>query len=237
MRVRWGYFLLVIGIVVLAWGCRSSDHSPAHQHQMNTPAADQENPANRHMHRVAFDTLVQRFEAPERERWQKPDLVIDRMGDLSGKVVADIGAGTGYFAFRIAQKAKKVIAIDIDERFLNYIEQKNAAREKPLPVETRKVPPDDPQLSKGEADIVLLVDTYHHIENRPEYFARVREKLPPDGLLMIVDFKKEEMPVGPPMDIKLSPETVVAELKQAGYQSVEVDTQLLPYQYIVTARP
>ncbi|RMF61473.1 MAG: class I SAM-dependent methyltransferase, partial [Calditrichaeota bacterium] len=125
-------------------------------------------------------------------------------------------------------------AIDIDERFLNYIEEKNKTLQ--LPVETRLVEPDDPQLKPGEADIVLIVDTYHHIENRPTYFARVRENLKPGGALVVVDFKKEEMPVGPPLEMKLDANTVVEELKKAGYQTITVDDTSLPYQYLIIAK-
>src|SRR5579864_911511 len=87
-------------------------------------AAAQESAANQYMHQEDFGKLVARFEDPVRAQWQKPEKVIASLGTLDGKTVADIGAGTGYFAFPIAKEAAKVIAIDIDQRFLDYIEHK-----------------------------------------------------------------------------------------------------------------
>ena len=165
--------------------------------------------ANQHMYTHDFEALVQRFEDPKREEWQKPELVVRKLGDLSEKTIADIGAGTGYFSFRLAKKAKKVIALDLDQRFLDYIDTKNKSLTEELPIETRMASPKDPNLILGEADIVLIVNTYHHIENRIEYFSKMRNKIGQDIALVIVDFKKEEMPVGPPLRIKLSEITVV----------------------------
>ena len=209
-----------------------SNETPPHQHG----SVSKESHANRHMRRTDFQTLVERFENPDRLRWQKPDLVIQKLGDLSSKTIADIGAGTGYFAFPLAELAGKVLAIDIDQRFLDLINKKNEALEKPLPIETRLVTEHDPLLMPGETDVVLVANTYHHIMERTEYFRAVREKLATNGLLAIVDFKKEELPVGPPVDIKLSPGSVVDELDDAGFSNISVDTQSLEYQYIILAR-
>ena len=82
----------------------------------------------------------------------------------SGKTVADIGAGTGYFSFPISKQAAKVIAIDIDQRFLDYIAQKKQTQKIGGNIETRLTKPDSSGLKPGEADMVLIVDTYHHIE-------------------------------------------------------------------------
>ena len=76
------------------------------------------------------------------------------------QVVADIGAGTGDFAFPLAKKAANVIAIDIDQRFLDYIEQKKKAEKIGANIETRLTAPDSPGLKPGEADVVLIVDTF-----------------------------------------------------------------------------
>src|SRR5439155_1510764 len=127
-------------------------------------AAEPESAANHFMHQADFDKPVTRFEDPSRAQWQKPDEIIAGLGPLDGKTVADIGAGTGYFAFPIAKKAAKVIAIDIDKRFLDYIDQKKQAQKIGANIETRLTAPDPPGLKTGEADMVLIVDTLHHIE-------------------------------------------------------------------------
>jgi 2-polyprenyl-3-methyl-5-hydroxy-6-metoxy-1,4-benzoquinol methylase len=214
-------------------------HKKASPNHKKASSTEGHNDANRHMHQVNFETLLKHFEDPEREIWQRPELVIQIINDLAGgtlndMTVADIGAGSGYFTFRLAEICKKVIAIDIDDRFLNYIQSKNDSLK--LPIETRLVSENNPKLKKGEADIVLTVNTYHHINNRTEYFRDVREKLRTEGALVVVDFKKEEMPVGPPMRMKLTAEEVADELKQAGFQSIEKDQNSLEYQYVVIAK-
>lgn len=192
--------------------------------------------ANKFMHGSDFHQLVARFEDPARAQWQKPGEVIANVGPLDGKTVADIGAGTGYFAFPLAKKAAKVIAIDINQRFLDYIEQRKRAEKTGGNIETRLTAPDSPRLKPGEADIVLMVDTFHHIENRIEYLKKLRGVLGKAGLLVIIDFKKEKSPPGPPIELRLAPEQVESELKSAGFAVVSTDRDLLPYQYIIKAK-
>lgn len=192
--------------------------------------------ANAYMHQMDFEKLVARFEDPTRAKWQQPKKVIEGLGLRAGKTVADIGAGTGYFAFPIAKKATKVIAIDIDERFLRYIEQKKTLQKNAANIETRLTAPDSPGLKKAEADVVLIVDTYHHIENRDSYLKKLRKGLRKDGVLVIVDFKKEKTPQGPPLELRLAEPQVESELKAAGFGLVTTDRTMLSYQYIIKAR-
>jgi ubiquinone/menaquinone biosynthesis C-methylase UbiE len=213
--------LRVVTIAVLAFGGLRAQ--PA--------ATPPESAANRFMHREDFDQLVARFEDPSRAEWQKPDAVIANLGHLQGKTVADIGAGTGYFAFPIANKAAKVIAIDIDQRFLDYIQQKKQTRKIGANIETRLTAPDWPGFKRGEADVVLIVDTFHHIQNRIEYLKKLKSVLGKGGLLVIIDFKKQKPPPGPPVELRLSQEQVEAELKAAGFAVLSADRDFLPYQY------
>ncbi|MCF8238886.1 MAG: class I SAM-dependent methyltransferase [Saprospiraceae bacterium] len=192
--------------------------------------------ANQHMNQQPFEELVAHFEDPKRDEWQKPDAVMALLGNLKGKKVMDIGSGTGYFSFRMAKAGAWVICADVDERFLDYITQKveNTEQWAASRIETRKVPFDSPALQAREVDLVLIVDTYHHIENRIDYFKEVRKGLKPEGRLVVIDFFKEESPVGPPVKMKMSEEQVVGELHKAGFQSMDMDVQTLPYQYIIT---
>ena len=189
------------------------------------------------MHKTDFDELVRRFENPERAQWQQVDAVIAWMGDVDGKTIVDLGAGTGYFSFPLAEAGAQVIAADVDERFLNYIEDKLS--EKGLPggsIETRAVPMDGPGLEPESIDGLLTVNVYHHLENREAYFAKVRRALRPGGTLWIVDFKKIETPVGPPMRMRLDANEVKRELEAAGFSAVEIDAERLPYQYLIAAQ-
>ncbi|MBL8019114.1 MAG: class I SAM-dependent methyltransferase [Leptospirales bacterium] len=186
------------------------------------------------MNQSSFDELVKRFENPEREKWQKPQDLVRFLGELKGKTVADLGAGTGYFSFRLAEKGATVIALDIDERFLEFI-RKEQERRGVSGLAVRKTEPDGLRLNDGEVDLLLLVDVYHHIGNRVAFFKGAKTKLKPRGRIVIVDFRKGDLPVGPPDKHKLSSGEAEVELQQAGY-ATEVENNLLPYQYIVTAR-
>lgn len=193
--------------------------------------------ANDYMNERPFEELVASFDSEERDAWQKPDAVIAALGELSGKTVVDIGAGSGYFVFRLAPLVGKVIGVDIDKRFLAEMEKKKAALKPDMQsrIEIRPTDPNTPRMAPGEADIVLVVDTYHHIENRKTYFQKVQEGLKPGGKLVVIDFKEGELPVGPPDGHKLPLETILSELASAGYKNREVNSELLPYQHIVTA--
>jgi ubiquinone/menaquinone biosynthesis C-methylase UbiE len=204
--------------------------------QLQPTAAAQESAANQFMHQADFDKLVARFEDPARAEWQKPEKVIASLGPLGGKTVADIGAGTGYFAFPIATKAAKVTAIDIDKRFLDYIEHKKQTQKIGANIETRLTAPDASGLKTREANMVLIVDTYHHIEERVAYLKKLKNCLRGGGVLVIIEFKKEKTPPGPPVELRLAPEQVESELKSAGFTIVSADRDMLPYQYIIKAQ-
>ncbi|MBX3100929.1 MAG: class I SAM-dependent methyltransferase [Bacteroidetes bacterium] len=183
-----------------------------------------------------FETLVKRFENQERDTWQQPDKVLALMGDLRGKTVADIGAGTGYFTFRLAQRAHKTIAIDIDERFLQYIAGKNKRLfADSLQIETRLSQANSPGLAAAEADAVIVVNTYHHIDARTEYFRLVHRGLKPGGKLYVIDFKKGDFPMGPPDRLKLELKQIEKELQTAGFGSVHNAPLELPYQFVLVA--
>lgn len=222
--------------IVLVWGCQNKAGQSAAEEGHAAGPEHQHGHANEHMNRRPFDEMVANLESPERAAWQKPDSVIAFLGDLRGKTVMDIGSGPGYFSFRLADAGARVICADVDERYLNYIAERRA--EKGLTdaqLETRKVPYDSSNLQPGEADLVLIVNTYHHVENRVKYFAEVKRGLKPGGRLVVIDFRKEELPVGPPVEMKINDEKVMEELREAGFTDLEVNHSLLPYQYIITA--
>lgn len=125
-------------------------------------------------------------------------------------------AGTGYFATRLAHMAPKgrVFAVDIEPDMVRYLAER-AQREKVPNLQAVLGKPDDPRLP-GKVDRVLLVDTYHHIDDRVAYFRRLREQLKPGGEVAIVDFTMES-PVGPPPAARIAAQQVRAEMQRAGY--------------------
>lgn len=196
---------------------------------------DHHGSANEHMHQSSVEELAERFESSERDEYQQPKKVIEYLGDLRGKKIMDIGAGSGYFSVKLAAEGAHVIAADVNDEFQTYL--KNRIEKDQLKnIELRKIPYDSPDLKDREVDMVLIVNTYHHIEDRVDYFKKVKQGTKENGELIIIDFYKKELPVGPPVDHKISKKQVIEELKKAGYTSIEEDTDLLPYQFILKAK-
>lgn len=192
--------------------------------------------ANAHMNERPFHELVKEMERPDRSWWQKPEEVIAMFRPLKGKKVVDIGCGTGYFSFKMVDSGAVVVAADIDDRFLSYVDSvKDARGISAKYLQTRKVQPDDPMLEKREADVVLIVNTYHHLENRVEYLKKVKAGLKKTGYVVIIDFFQKDLPLGPPKEMKQSADDVNRDLKLAGFSQFRTDDKLLSYQYIVLA--
>lgn len=229
--------LIIVAIVVLGMslpGRITAQHHGAepHQEQGGDPHGGD---ANAHMRQSSVVDLIERFESPDRDAYQQPEKVLDFLDDIRGKTVVDIGAGSGYFSVKLAARGARVIAADVSDEFQAYLRER-IERDGLSNIELRKIPYDSPGLADGEADLVFLVNTYHHIADRVDYFGKVREGMAADGELVIIDFYKIELPVGPPPGHKLSMDEVVMELKAAGFTAFEVDVNLLPYQFIIRAR-
>lgn len=174
------------------------------------------------------------FDDPARDAWQKPEVLIPALKLPRNGTVADIGAGTGYFNARLAAavgKKGKVIAVDIEPNLVCHMARR-ALKERTLEVEPRLGTPSDPLLTPAEVDLVLTVDTYHHIDARVDYFRRLGSTIRPKGRLVVVDFKAGELPVGPGPDHKISPEQVDRELAEAGWTLTAALDDLLPYQFV-----
>ncbi|HAA17240.1 MAG TPA: SAM-dependent methyltransferase [Cytophagales bacterium] len=210
-------------------------HGEAQPHGHHSDTEGHHGGANEYMHQASLEELIERFESPERDAYQKPEQVLEYLGDLTGKRVMDIGAGSGYFSVRLAAAGAQVIAADVDDDFQAYL--KNRIEEQGIEnISLRKLPYDSPALQEGEVDMVLMVNTYHHIQNRSAYFAQVKQSTADDGELVVIDFFKSDTPVGPPKEHKVSMDQVIDELKQAGYTSFAVEVNLLPYQFIIRAQ-
>ena len=178
-------------------------------------------------HPPSSDEYAKVLEDPSRDEWQKPHDVIMALNLKATDSVADIGAGTGYFARRFANHAGKVYAVDIDEKLLAI-----AAKNAPPSLQTILSVPDDPRLSPQSVDVAFFCDVLHHIESRPAYYAKLAKALKPGGRIVVIDFYKKDLPVGPPPSMKLSEQEVAAELNQAGFV-VAQRLDILPYQYFV----
>ena len=223
--------LLTLLALLTAGGASAQHHQHGHHHGNDSTAGS----ANAYMHQSSTEQLVQRFEGPERDAYQQPEKVLDLLGSIEGKTIMDIGAGSGYFSVKLAARGAHVIAADVSEELQAYLRER-IAKDRLQDIELRLIPYDSPALKDAEVDLVFLANTYHHIEDRTAYFRQVRQGTKPGGELVIVDFFKADLPVGPPVDHKVALDTVITELKEAGYTSFQVEVDRLPYQYIVRAR-
>ena len=171
------------------------------------------------------------FDDPERDAWQKPHQVVQALGLAQDAVVADIGAGTGYFAVRFANMVPKgtVYAVDIEPDMVRYLAER-AKKEKRANLIAVKGEPGDPRLP-GKVDLIVLVDVYHHIEDRERYFRSLAASLKPGGRVAVIDFRLDS-PSGPPKAARVAPEKVKAQLAGAGYV-LAGEHGFLPRQYFL----
>jgi SAM-dependent methyltransferase len=191
-----------------------------------------------HLDFSEVERFARHFESREREFWQKPAEVVRLLDAQPGQTVADIGAGTGYFLPHLARAVGnqgKVLGLDVEPNMVEYMKRR-AQRDGLRNVEARVVRPDDPELAAGSVDRILIVNTWHHIDGRPSYTAKLAKALRPSGWLMIVDFTLES-DQGPPKEHRLSAEQVVKELEGGGLRAEVVASETLPKQYVVKGAP
>lgn len=175
------------------------------------------------------------FDDPARDAWQMPARVIEALALKPGQKVADVGAGTGYFSVRLARAASapKVFAVDLEPKMVEHL-TKRAAAEGLKNITAVQASTTSPNLPEP-VDVVLVIDTYHHIGNRPAYFAALKAKLTPGGRLAIVDFRKGGGEGGPPDHFRFTPEQITGELAQAGYV-LDRAHDFLPRQHFLVYR-
>jgi Methylase involved in ubiquinone/menaquinone biosynthesis len=176
------------------------------------------------------------LERPDRAAWQKPDAVVAALG-LSGKeTIVDIGAGSGYFSFRLARAVPegKVIALDVEPEMIRHIHHKAMTEGVPnLQVALAK--PDDPGVP-AQADLVFMCDVLHHIQDRPAWLAKLASQMRKGARLVLLEFKQGKLPEGPPESVKLSRAQVVTLATSAGLVLDSETPDLLPYQTFLVFR-
>jgi predicted methyltransferase len=219
--------ILLTVALALATGCRGDaprpepapSHSSGAEHALAEP------------HEYA-DELDQ----DSRRSWQKPAEVIDLLDCPAGGTVVDLGAGTGYFLADLSKAvgtSGRVLALDPEPSMVEHMADR-VEREGIENVHPKVIPLDDPTLTPHSVDRVLVVNTWHHIEARGPYAAKLAESLRPGGMVLIVDFTMES-PIGPPAERRLTVDTVRAELESGGL-TTEVLEESLPHQYAIAGR-
>lgn len=178
------------------------------------------------------------LEDPKRDAYQKPHEVLTALGLKRGEVIADIGAGSGYFTFRLSHfvgEKGKIYAVDVSPEMILYINRR--IRElKVNNVVSVLADPDDPLLPDRSVNRFFFSDSWHHIENQTKYLSLMKRMLKPGGEVVMIDFQKKELPVGPPPEMRIAREDLIKQMEQNGFRLVQEHT-FLPYQYFLIFKP
>ena len=237
LRRRVPFFLTTFFAAALV-ACSTPGTSPDGPHAAPAdPEEHAEHHEQGHVHRFENpEDWVEQWNSPDRDEWQKPEEVVGLLEIEPGMRVVDLGTGTGYFVPHLSEAVGpegSVLATDVEPRMVDYVATKTA--EQGLTnVETRTVPADSPDLQPASADRVLVVNTWHHIDDREAYAARLAEGLRPGGVVAVVDYDPQGLG-GPPRATRVDPKTIVDELEAGGLEA-EIAQESLPHQYVVIAR-
>jgi len=179
------------------------------------------------------EKYIEFLERKDRENWQNPDDIIKKLSLKGDEKIADVGAGSGYFSFRFAEKLKtgKVYAIDVEPEMIRHIHHKSMTR-KIQNIDAIIAEYNDPKVP-GDSDIVFICDVLHHVKKRAEWLKKLHSEMKRGAKLVIIEFKEGKLPQGPPESLKISKEELYELIEAAGFKKVSEDTKILPYQYFL----
>ncbi len=207
---------------------------------LSAPAQDALKHDHQQMHQLHRDSraYIGMLDDPKRDAYQKPHEVLTALAIEPGEVIADIGAGSGYFTFRLAHHVGdkgKVYAVDISPDMIRHLNRR--IRElKAMNVTAILADADDPLLADASIDRFFFSDSWHHIENQSKYLSLIKKMLKPGGEIIMIDFHKKELPVGPPMQMKIAREDLIRQMGSNGFRHTKEHT-FLPYQYFLEFVP
>jgi protein-L-isoaspartate O-methyltransferase len=176
---------------------------------------------------------LERLDAPERAEWQKPDDVVRAMHLAPGQTVADVGAGSGYFALRMARAvgpSGRVYALDVEPRLAAVLRERAAAAG--LANVTSVVDPGGDPRPPAPCHAILLVNAFHHFPDGAGSLRALAGHLLPGGRIVLVEFHGGELPVGPPPEHRVTREKILADVAAAGL-AIEREETFLPYQHFL----
>lgn len=207
-----------------------------HKHHMkDSKKHTQHRPA--HHHQFDPETFVKRWEGPTRDQEQQPTEVLKACGVQVGMRVVDLGAGTGYFLPYLSQAvggSGHVQGLDLEPKMVAWmqkrIEKEGLKNSVALVSSVDKTP-----LEAHSIDRILIVNVWHHIDQRQTYLNHLVSRLKADGALCIVEIKYDA-PHGPPLKHRISPQELHTEIAQHPELDVQIDPLQLPHQYLVIAR-
>jgi ubiquinone/menaquinone biosynthesis C-methylase UbiE len=220
MKFRW----ICWSLLLLAVSGQAQDAVKRDEHQMDRLHRDPK-------------AYIGALEDPKRDAYQKPHEVIHALGLKPGELIADIGAGSGYFTFHLARHVGvkgKVYAVDISPDMILHMNRR-IRDTKATNVVSILADPDDPLLPEL-VDRFFVCDVWHHVEHQPKYLSLIKKMLKRDGEVVIIDFHKKELPIGPPMRMKIAREDLIKQMETNGLLLTKEYT-FLPYQYFLIFRP
>ena len=186
------------------------------------------------IHRLFPPSDLGLLDAPDRDLWQRPDQIMDALGIADASVVADIGAGSGWFTTRLARRVGPqglVYAEDVQKEMMAAISRR-VGREGFNNVKPVLGSKNDPRLPAASLDAALMVDAYHEVEDRVSMLSNLAKALKPQGRLGIVDFRLDGTGPGPDIEERVSPDVVVNDAKKAGLRLIRQEP-FLQYQYFL----
>jgi arsenite methyltransferase len=206
----------------------------------SAPAQDAVKRDHHQMHQLHGDSkaYIGMLEDPKRDGYQKPHEVLKALDIKGGEVIADIGAGSGYFTFRLAHHVGnngRVYAIDVSPDMILHLNRRIRDL-KASNVHAILADPDDPLLAERSVDRFFFCDSWHHIENQTKYLSQIKKILKPGGEIVMIDFHKKELPVGPPMQMRIAREDLIKQMESNGFRVAKEHT-FLPYQYFLVFMP
>ena len=221
MKLLFGF----LSLVLVSVSVHAQDAVKRDQHQMQQ------------LHRDPM-SYIGALEDPKRDAYQKPHEVLTALNIKPGEVIADIGAGSGYFTFRLAHfvGAKgKVYAVDVSPDMIRHVNRR-IRETKASNVVSILADADDPLLPDQSVNRFFICDVWHHVENQTKYLSLMKKMLKPGGEIVLIDFHKKELPFGPPMQMKIAREDMIKQMAANGF-GLSKEHTFLPHQYFLVFAP
>lgn len=191
------------------------------------------------MRELTFRTAeTHKLEDPERLKWLPPDEILARIGLRRGMCVADIGAGTGYFAIPIARavgESGRVYAVDFQPEMLNFLREKRTQPDAPGNIDPIVAEAAHTRLPDESCDLVFLANVWHELDDRQAALREFARILAPGGRLALIDWRHDASPPpGPLSEHRISMRTTVCTLEQDGWELHHYGAAG-PYSYLLIA--
>jgi arsenite methyltransferase len=215
------HIIIFIAFTLLPFAANAQDAVKRDQHQMHGLHRDPK-------------AYIGALEDPKRDAYQKPHEVVHALSLKPGEVIADIGAGSGYFTFHFARhvgEKGRIYAVDVSSDMILHVNHR--IRElKTSNVVSILADPDDPLLPDQSVNRFFVCNVWHHIENQTKYLSLMKKMLKPGGEIIMIDFHKKELPIGPPIQMKIAREDLIKQMENSGFRLAKEHT-FLPYQYFL----